>query len=95
MDVAVGVVAGAVLKFIYNAAKRQLGLSGPAAAWGVMLVALVLSFIVNLASGGFAGLVFDWQNPVEALAAITAAWGTIYGTAAAWYSVVKQKEGKK
>ena len=95
MDIGIGVAMGTALRWLYDAIKEKLRLSDTAAAWGIMTISLGLATIWNVATGGFAGLTFDTTNPVQCLEAITAAWSTIYGTAAAWYPLTKERPSKK
>jgi len=95
MDIGFGVVIGTLLRWIYEAIKRSLGLSDVSAAWGVIIVAILLSIGYNIGFGGFAGIEFDIADPLKCLEAITTAWTTIFGTAAAWYSLTKKREKKE
>ena len=94
MDIGLGVAIGTALRWIYETIKQKLGVKDTAAAWGIMGLSLILSGVYNVVSGGFAGITFDVSNPVACLEAVTAAWGIIYGTAAAWYPLTKERKGK-
>ena len=92
MDVGFGMVIGTLLRWVYEAVKRSLGLSDTAAAWGIMTLTLVIATAYNIATGGFVGIEFDVSQPLKCLEAITLAWTTIFGTAAAWYPLTKKRE---
>jgi len=92
MDVGFGVVIGTLLRWVYEAIKRSLKLSDVSAAWGIIIVSLLVAVGYNLITGGFAGLEFDIADPLKCLEAITAAWTTIFATASAWYPLTKKRE---
>lgn len=91
MDVAVTFIMGTVLRWLYDAIKKALGLKDTAALWGVLVVGLVVAVIYNAMTGGFAGLVFDLADPVQTLESVGAAWGIITSTALAWYGLTKKR----
>jgi len=92
MDVGFGVVIGTILRWLYDAIKKAWHLSDVSAAWGIMLLSLLIAIGYNIASGGFAGIAFDPSNPLKCLEAITTAWTTIFATASAWYPLTKKRE---
>jgi len=87
-----GVVLGTILRWVYEAIKRSLHLSDVSAAWGIMIISLLVAIGYNVVTGGFAGLTFDVTDPLKCLEAITAAWTAIYATASAWYPLTKKRE---
>jgi len=95
MDVGFGIVIGTVLRWVYNAVKNSLGLSDLAAAWGIIILTLIIATGYNIATGGFVGIEFDVSQPLKCLEAITLAWTTIFGTASAWYPLTKKREKKE
>ena len=95
MDVGFGVVLGTILRWVYEAIKRSLHLSNVSAAWGIMIISLLVAIGYNVVTGGFAGLTFDVTDPLKCLEAITAAWTAIYATASAWYPLTKKREKKE
>lgn len=94
MDVAAGMVMGTALRWIYDALKNRLGLKDMAAAWGAMICSLLAAGAYTVINGGFAGLPFDPSNPIACLESITAAWGTVFATASAWYPLTKNRTKK-
>ena len=92
MDVGFGVVLGTILRWVYEAIKRSLHLSDVSAAWGIMIISLLVAIGYNVVTGGFAGLTFDVTDPLKCLEAVTAAWTAIYATASAWYPLTKKRE---
>ena len=92
MDVGFGVVLGTILRWVYEAIKRSLHLSDISAAWGIMIISLLVAIGYNVVTGGFAGLTFDVTDPLKCLEAITAAWTAVYATASAWYPLTKKRE---
>ena len=92
MDVGFGVVLGTILRWVYEAIKRSLHLSDVSAAWGIMIISLLVAIGYNVVTGGIAGLTFDVTDPLKCLEAITAAWTAVYATASAWYPLTKKRE---
>jgi len=92
VDVGFGVVLGTILRWVYEAIKRSLHLSDISAAWGIMIISLLVAIGYNVVTGGFAGLTFDVTDPLKCLEAITAAWTAVYATASAWYPLTKKRE---
>ena len=92
MDVGFGVVLGTILRWVYEAIKRSLHLSDVSAAWGIMIISLLVAIGYNVVTGGFAGLTFDVTDPLKCLEAVTAAWTAVYATASAWYPLTKKRE---
>jgi len=95
MDVGVGVLIGTAYRWIYTWLKNTLHWSDAGAAYGFLGGALLIAFFYNLLSGGFAGLSFDPANISQSLEAIGVAWAIVAGTAQAWFSVTKTREGSE
>ena len=94
MDIGATMLLGTLYRWIYNGIKNALHLSDQAAAWGMIVLALLSALIYNMLSGGFAGLNFSSGDPIQSLQAIAAAWAMILATAQAWFSVTKKRETK-
>jgi|GEM_PF-7120928 len=92
MDIGATMLIGTIYRWLYNGIKGALGLSDTAAAWGMIILALITSLIYNMFTGGFAGLEFSPADPLSSVQAIAAAWAIILATAQAWFSVTKDRK---
>lgn len=91
MEFGLSILIGTVLRWVYDAIKRALKLSDTGAAWGVIAISLVLALLVNVITGGFAGIKFDPGNFESMLKALAAAFGLIFSTAQGWFSLTKKR----
>lgn len=91
MEFGLSLIMGTLLRWIYDAIKKALKLSDVGAAWGVIVISLVLAFLVNVVTGGFAGIKFDPSNLEGMVKALAAAFGLIFSTAQGWFALTKKR----
>jgi len=81
---------GILVRFLYDPVKKALKLSDAAAAWGLIAFALAFTVVVKLIEGNF-GISIPWNNPPEALKALTEAWAQVLATATLFYAMTKKR----
>ena len=91
MEFGISIIIGTILRWVYDAIKKTLKLSDTGAAWGVIVISLILAFCVNLITGGFGGIKFDPGNLESMLKALAAAFGVIFSTAQGWFALTKKR----